>query len=109
MGERSRTLDRFALSKADKFVDFTETGTLDVNEQLVRCTNAAAATLTLPDVAEAAGRMYAIYYPVDTGGDVTITQTGAEGWDGDYTLDTVGDGYLLYSDGRHWWPIGALA
>lgn len=111
MGHDSRTqmLDDLAVTRSGKFVVKTATCTLKVYEQYVRCENAdATMTITMPPVAECAGKLFSLFYPADTTFDVTIAAPDAEGWDGDYTLDSAGDGRLLYSDGRHWWSIGDL-
>lgn len=83
---------------------------LTVYQTKVVCDSTAGAfAVTLPNVGEAVGKLFSIVLAVDNG-DITI-QDNDESlyWDGDYTLDDVGDGYLLYSDGMSWWAIGALA
>uniref|UniRef100_A0A6M3JA35 Uncharacterized protein n=1 Tax=viral metagenome TaxID=1070528 RepID=A0A6M3JA35_9ZZZZ len=87
----------------------TAAETLSPSDRRIECDSTAGIfTVTLPDVAAAQGNIISIYMTVDNG-DVTITQTGAMGWDGDYTLNDVGDGYALYSDGKSWFPFTALA
>lgn len=88
----------------------TASASLTPYETKVVCDSTAGAmTITLANVAEMVGKFVSIVLAVD-GGDVTI-QDNDESlyWDGDYTLDDVGDGYLLYSDGASWWAIGALS
>jgi len=97
-----------AESVADKFVSKTANATLNVYETLVYADSTAGAfTITLPPVAEAKGVMFSIYMTVDNG-DVTIAdQDDSQGWDGDYTLNDVDDGFLFYSDGVGWWNMSA--
>jgi len=82
--------------------------TLQVYEQVVLIdtdTNDGTFTLTLPPVAEAAGKFYAIHL-IDDGGDVTVQdQDDSYDWGGDYTLDADADGVLLFSDGLKWWLV----
>lgn len=94
----------------DDFVVKTASATLTILEQVVECDSTAGImTITLPPVSEAKGKIFSIYLDTD-GGDITIQdQDDSRGWDGDYTLDDVGDAYALYSNGRSWYPIGALA
>ena len=94
----------------DNYSIKTAAATLNIREQRVDCDSTLGAfTVTLPPVGLAEGKFFGIYLTVD-GGDITIQdQDDSIGWDGDYTLDDVGDGYLFYSDGKSWWPIGALA
>lgn len=108
-GQRGQAL-RDDLNVMDDFVSKTAAATLTILEQVVSCDSTAGAmAITLPPVSEAKGKIFSITLAVD-GGDVTIQdQDDSLFFDGDYTLDDVGDGYALYSDGRSWWPVGALA
>ena len=84
--------------------------TLTVYQTKVVCDSTDGAfSVTLPNVGEAVGKIFSIVLAAD-GGDITIQdQDESLYWDGDYTLASVGDGKLLYSDGASWWPIAALA
>jgi len=95
----------------DKYeLAITEATTLDVYDQVVECDSTGGAfAVTLPNVAEAKGKIYTIKLVVDNG-DVTIQdQDESKHWGGDYTLDDAGDGYAFYSDGRKWWMIATQA
>ncbi|RLG99224.1 hypothetical protein DRO38_08030 [Candidatus Bathyarchaeota archaeon] len=84
---------------------------MTIRDARVECDSTDGAfTVTLPPVGEAAGKMFSVYLKVD-GGDITIEDSANDslGWDGDYTLDDVGDGYCFYSDGRSWFPVGSLS
>ena len=88
----------------DKFVVKTASATLGVNDQVCDVdTTDGAVTITLPNVEEAAGRIYSIFLITDGGNDVTIQdQDESRDWEGDFTLADADDGYVLYSDGRKW-------
>jgi hypothetical protein len=97
-----------AESVYDKFFEATEDVTLNVRQTLVYGDSTAGAfTITLPPVGEAKGLLFSIVMTVDNG-DITIAdQDDSIGWDGDYTLNDVNDGFLLYSDGVMWWNVSA--
>lgn len=90
--------------------NLTAAATLTVYQTKVVCDSTDGAfAVTLPNVGEAVGKFFSIVMSVDNG-DVTIQdQDESLYFDGDYTLNDVGDGYLLYSDGMSWWAIGALS
>lgn len=94
-------------SVIDNFYEATENVTLNVRQTLVYGDSTAGAfTITLPPVGEAKGLLFSILMSVDAG-DITIAdQDDSVAWDGDYTLNDVDDGFLLYSDGVSWWPVG---
>lgn len=102
-------LNRVATA-GDGFSYYTSTDTIALEDQnVIVDTTAVAMTLTMPPVAEAKGMAYSIFCRSHGGADCTITATDAEGWDGDYTLNSAGDGQLLFSDGAHWWPLATLS
>ena len=82
--------------------------TLAVYEQVVLLDTDTADgtfTLTLPPVAEAAGKSYSISV-VDANGAVTIQdQDDSLAWHDIATLDADYDGVVLYSDGLRWWTL----
>jgi hypothetical protein len=92
-----------------KFKSVTTTTTLKAYENnVVTDSSAGAFTLTLPPPDQCAGRIFSIYHRTHSG-NVTISDgSKSEGWDGDYTLNSVGDGYAFYCDGMHWFPFVAL-
>jgi len=65
-------------------------------------------TITLPDVARAAGKFYSILARhADLGHVITIhDQHDSECWEGDYALNAPCECVLLYSDGLKWWDVG---
>jgi len=96
-------------TKHRKFINNTAangTHTLAVYETEVYIDSDASytETLTLPSVAAAKGRSYAIR-TVDTGGHTTIQdQDDSLEWS-DLTTDADGEYVLLYSDGRQWFNL----
>jgi len=61
-------------------------------------------TVTLPPVAEAAGKFYAVHQ-IDDGGNTTIQdQDDSYDWS-NQTLTEDDDGVLLFSDGLKWWLV----
>lgn len=98
----------------DGFVLVTDTTyQMTVRDSLVHCnTDDNAITITLPPVGEAAGKIFVIYLVSDnSGNDVTLQdyQDDSALWSdiGDVTMDDVGDGNCLYSDGKAWWNLHA--
>jgi hypothetical protein len=86
------------------------TYTIKPSEQIVRVAQVGAynMTLTLPSLADAAGRFYSIrvisrssghVYVADAGDEPTFPVTNA----GSIDLDAAREGVLLYSDGHNWW------
>ena len=82
--------------------------TLEVWEQVVQVdtdTTDGTFTLTLPPVAEAAGKIYSITL-IDAAGAVTVQdQDDSLDWTNFTDLDADNDGILLYSDGLKWWTL----
>ena len=100
---------------ADQIRQLAASATLNVYDLVTHVSDAAAAVVvTLPPVAEAAGKMYAIYTVDSSGangvdvisqgdelyavteGSTTITISGAT------AIDTAGDFLLMYSTGVCW-------
>ena len=100
---------------ADQIRQLAASATLNVYDLVTHVSDAAAAVVvTLPPVAEAAGKMYAIYTVDSSGGNgvdvisqgdelyavtevsTTITISGAT------AIDTAGDFLLMYSTGVCW-------
>jgi len=81
--------------------------TMEVFEQVVLIdtdTVDGTFTVTLPPVAEAAGKFYAVHL-VDDGGDVTVQdQDDSYDWS-NQSLTADDDGVLLFSDGLKWWLV----
>jgi len=85
------------------------TVTLSVEQQVVRAsTTGDAFTITLPDVAESAGRIYTIYMVArsDTD-DITIEDNGDDSSLTDITLDAAAEYSILYSDGYEWFELAS--
>lgn len=101
------------LQVADKIVHVTDTTyQMKVQDSLVICdTTSNAITITLPPVAEAAGKIFTIILNVDGGNDVTVTDYQTDSWYStdifDITMNDIGDGNCLYSDGFAWWTLTA--
>jgi hypothetical protein len=101
-------LNRVPLGNSQAY--YTSTDTIALSDQnIIVDSTASAMTLTMPPVAEAKGMIYSIFMRSHGGADCTVTATDAEGWDGDYTLNSAGDGQLLFSDGAHWWSLATLS
>jgi len=81
--------------------------TMEVFEQVVLVDTDTADgtfTVTLPPVAEAAGKFYAVHL-IDDGGNVTVQdQDDSYDWS-NQTLTADDDGVLLFSDGLKWWLV----
>jgi len=96
---------------ADRTLFYTpeeaESKQLTVRDQIVRCTNDYAVTMSLPPVAEAAGLTFTISVTSATAA-VTLTDFGGSSyndsvnWEGNFTLDAAEDTITLESDGRTW-------
>uniref|UniRef100_A0A6M3JTV1 Uncharacterized protein n=1 Tax=viral metagenome TaxID=1070528 RepID=A0A6M3JTV1_9ZZZZ len=85
---------------------------MTVRNSLVLCdTTDGAITVTLPPVAEAAGKIFTIGLDTDGGTDVTVTDYQTDSWYStdifDITMADAGDGNCLYSDGKAWWTLTA--
>lgn len=95
----------------DKFVDPNANYEMSTFDYVVRPSADGVSgpiTITLPRVAEAKGRFYAI---VCRGADAVNTVTiqdrdDSECWLADIVLDGKCDRGLLYSDGLCWYPLG---
>jgi len=96
------------VAQRDAFEDLSEATTLTVSAARVHGTVNTANdswSLTLPPVAEAAGRLLSIYATVANSKVLTVQdQDDSVGWS-DLTLDTDDDHVLLYSDGLRWCVI----
>jgi len=81
----------------------TGTVLLSVRDYCVRVTAGAAIGVMLPNVAEAAGKFYAILARAASGANtITIVHFGdSECWT-NIVLDAACEGALLYSDGMKW-------
>lgn len=92
--------------RTEKTVVKTAACTLAVYETNVKGNSAAGAFLiTLPPVADAVGKHYAIR-SVDATAAITITHhADSTDWEGTITLDALHDRVLLYSDGECWWRL----
>ena len=89
----------------NKYAFIDEATTLTVGQQCCEAdTTDGAMAVTLPNVEEAAGKIFSISLITD-GGDLTIQdQDESRDWT-DLTLDTANDFALLYSDGRKWFKL----
>ena len=80
---------------------------MTVQQQAVYCTCNTATdsySITLPNVTEAAGKIFSFYCTLAANSKAVTLQDNDESidWDGDYTIDTTADAILLYSDGMRW-------
>lgn len=84
----------------------TAAQTLKPYENVVEFTQLAASfAVTLPNVAEAAGRFFSLHV-VDANSEAVTLQDQDESVDwSNLTIDADADGVLLYSDGRKWWIV----
>jgi len=92
------------LTQSGQVVFATTDLAMDINDLVVRVVTGAEVDIavTLPPVAEAAGRIYSISLTTDGGYDVVISDYGDDASLTDITLDTVLDYAILYSDGYAW-------
>jgi len=100
--------DAFMVKDGRQFItDADSPYAMDLTDRVVECDSTdAAITVTLPNVACAAGLIFAIYAQT-FGSNITIQdQDESEDWT-DVTLNGVDDGELLYSDGRRWWRLAS--
>jgi hypothetical protein len=88
-----------------KIVAKTAAATLELNENMVRAdTTAGAMAITLPPVAEAAGKIFTVKLVTD-GGDLTLQdQDDSENFS-DFTLNDANERVTLYSTGTDWVTI----
>jgi len=99
-------------TKGDNFIYFyfdnvtyTDDLAMEVEDQVVHAyVTAGAATITLPSVKEARGKVYSIWAMDGTGSMAVEDKAGDAGLT-DITLDATGEHTLLYSDGFHWYEI----
>lgn len=93
-----------ATQAQDKFLAVDNANaTLTVNQQIVEvASDTSEATITLPNVSEAKGRIYSITAP--NGGTNTVTvQDNDESVDwADQSLDAANDQLVVQSDGRRY-------
>lgn len=93
----------------DKYVDPAAAYQMTTQDYVVRPdTSSAAVTVTLPSVAEAAGRIYTVACRSASNAITLQDQDDSEAWT-DLTLDAVGDKVALYSDGLAWHVINEIA
>lgn len=92
----------------DKYAAFLEDATLGINQQIVEVdATAGAATLILPNVAEAVGRTYYIS-KLGALNTFTVTDAGDSlNW-ADQVLNADDDHCALQSDGRRWWVLNSI-
>lgn len=97
-----------AKTPQDLFLETNVDTQLGLNDMIVNVTTPSAPiTITLPSVAEAAGRAYAItIVDASTGtGANTVTvadQNDSVGWT-DQVANGTNNSLYVYSDGRKWW------
>lgn len=90
----------------DKFVTKTATATLKPYELYVMIDSTAGAmTITLAPVAEMRGK-FVVLYVVTYSGAITIAAAGSVDFSAP-TFNGADDGIVFYSDGVHWWNLGA--
>jgi hypothetical protein len=100
VGER-RTYDNQVRPKFRRVSN--ENATLGVHDQVVTVeTDAGVATITLPNVGEAAGKIFTITAPNATGNNVTVEDNADESGLADQSITGDGDSIVLYSDGLAW-------
>jgi len=106
-------LTMFGVNRASSVVKWARTAaytsdTMEVFEQVVLVdtdTVDGTFTVTLPPVAEAAGKFYSITL-IDDGGNLTVQdQDDSIGYAGDFVFDADAEALLLYSDGLAWWVV----
>lgn len=90
----------------DKYHDPAVSYVMTTRDYVMRpSVSAASIVITLPPVAMAKGRFYSIILRgVENAKTATVEDNNddSECWGGDYTLATVCDKLLLYSDGLAW-------
>lgn len=89
-----------------KFRRLTETGALGVHDRVVVVDSTeGAVTVTLPNVAEAAGKIFTISAPTAGTNNVVIADGGVSMNWSNITLSTNNHKRALYSDGITWFAI----
>lgn len=92
----------------DKYVDPTTSYQMTTRDYVVRPNSTdGAMTITLPPVAECAGRWYSILVRTAVGAITVKDNDDSECWPGDIVLTTACDRLLLYSDGLTWYVFYA--
>ena len=107
----TKAMETMLKSDSLKYREITETATLNPDDTVVRVRSAAAAiTLTLPFIAQAAGKIYSIKYDDLADGapakDVTIVSAGDVPEPVSIVLDAANEGTVLFCDGYDWCEIG---
>lgn len=95
------------LPNEKKIVAKSASATLAAYEQVVQATpnNSADITMTLPPVAEMAGKFVSVYSTANASHNVVVQdQDDSLGWS-DMTLTTAADMVLLYSNGITWFKL----
>jgi len=104
-------------SEITQEIAINDTYAMQLGDRVVNATLAAAKTVTLPPVKDAAGHIYTIFGTATADPNIlTISQNSADiitenilaGMSGMYpsiSLDANGEYVVLYSDGCHWHPI----
>lgn len=95
------------LPNSSKIVAKTASATLAAYEQVVQATpnEVADITITLPPVAEMAGKFVSVYSTANATYNVVVQdQDDSLGWS-DMTLTTSADMVLLYSNGITWFKV----
>jgi hypothetical protein len=108
MGLEQR-LEQHYREVVDKYVEPTTTYQMSTRDYVVRPYATSAFTITLPNVADAAGRIYTILARNASGANVvTIAHKGdSEGWS-NVLLNNTGEKCVLYSDGVAWFVLMSL-
>lgn len=76
---------------------------MTIRDRVVHCdTTSNAITLTLPDVAEAEGKIFTIKLITDGGNNVTLQDRDESYQWSDLTFNDAGEAVCLYSDGHMW-------
>ena len=93
-----------SVERRDRFVLASATVTLSAYQQLV-LVSAGTYTITLPKVAEAAGKIYTLRAKGTITGTVTIVSAGDVPLAVSLTGMATDKAYTLYSDGLQWYSI----
>ena len=112
--ERKSRMESEQLTEDSRITFYTPTDTsavqMTVRDQVYRCTNNFAFTLSLPSITEAAGLEFTIS-TVNATAKVTLTDFGGASYndsidfnsgDGSYELDAAEDVICLKSNGQQW-------
>jgi len=97
------------IAHGGELTNVTAAATLTPDQTFIRASTVSgtgAFAITLPPVAECAGRIFSIQMIVRNSTDDITVQDGNESEDWtDITLNLAADGCLLYSDGRKFWVL----